>query len=167
MGLKVQIVPASEHDAGQLARVVSEANKDVAEQFHLTIENAPRHPSFCTTEWILTDIARGQRYFVCRESGIIRGCVAFEQADAATAFLNRLAVLPAYRRRGIGSALVRHILDHSAEKGIETVSIGIIAEHDRLRNWYLGLGFREAGTRRFDHLPFGVMFMHFFCSLCP
>lgn len=159
--LKMKILPTGIDDADQIARVVSEANKDVAELFDLTIQNAPKHPSFCTVEWILADIERGQRYFVARSQETIQACVAFEQADADTAYLNRLAVLPACRRRGIGSALVNHILEHSKAKGIRTVSIGIIAEHDQLGKWYRRLGFVDAGTRRFEHLPFNVRYMHY------
>ena len=156
----IDIVAANAVDADEIARVVGMANQDVADLFGLTRENAPRHPSFCTTEWIRSEIDRGQRYFVHRMSGAIRGCVAFEQADAATAYLNRLAVLPAYRHHGIGAALVRHIFAIAAARGIHTVSIGIIAEHDRLKRWYRRFGFTDAGTRRFDHLPFTVGFMH-------
>lgn len=157
----IDIVPATPADAEEIARVVSEANKDVAALFNLTMENAPRHPSFCTTEWIQSEMDRGQVYFVNRKSESISGCVAFEQADATTAYLNRLAVLPDHRHGGIGEALVRHILMFAGTKGLDTVSIGIIAEHDLLRRWYLKLGFEEAGTKTFDHLPFTVGFMHY------
>ena len=156
----MEIVPAGKEDADQIAAVISQANKDVADLFNLTFENAPKHPSFCTREWILTDIDRGQRYFVHRNDHIITGCVAFEQADAATAYLNRLAVLPAYRRHGIGQALVDHILSLAWTKGNRTVSIGIIAAHDHLAKWYRRLGFIDAGSQKFDHLPFEVKYMH-------
>ncbi len=157
----IDIIPAGLSDAEEIGRVVSVANRDVADLFGLTWENAPKHPSFCTTEWIRSDMDRGQVYFVHRAAGIIKGCVAFEQADATTAYLNRLAVLPDYRHGGIGAALARYILILGREKGIETVSIGIIGEHDLLRRWYLGLGFVDAGTKAFDHLPFTVGFMHY------
>lgn len=156
----IDIEPANADDAGEIARVVSIANRDVADLFNLTIENAPRHPSFCTTEWIRSEMERGQIYFIHKKSGAIKGCVAFEQADATTAYLNRLAVLPECRHGGIGAALVRHVLTLARTKGMQTVSIGIIAEHDVLRQWYLGLGFVDAGTKSFDHLPFTVGFMH-------
>jgi hypothetical protein len=41
------------------------------------------------------------------------------------------------------------------------VSIGIIAEHIKLKKWYLKLGFIEASTKKFDHLPFDVTYMHY------
>jgi hypothetical protein len=41
------------------------------------------------------------------------------------------------------------------------VSIGIIADHTILKNWYLKLGFIEGKTKSFDHLPFDVTFMSY------
>lgn len=155
----MKIVPAKKEDAGRIASIVGEANKDVAELFKITKENTPRHPSFCTEEWVLADFARGEEYFLFEEGGIAKGCVAFEQPDSETAYLNRLSVLPNYRHNGIGASLVRYILDYARAKSIKTVSIGIIAEHKVLKSWYLGLGFIEGITRKFDHLPFNVTYM--------
>ncbi|MCP3887838.1 MAG: GNAT family N-acetyltransferase [Desulfobulbaceae bacterium] len=47
-----------------------------------------------------------------REASIdeVTGCVAFEQSDNDTAYLNRLSVSPGFRHKGIGSLLVRHII---------------------------------------------------------
>jgi diamine N-acetyltransferase len=39
------------------------------------------------------------------------------------------------------------------------VSIGIIDDHTVLKNWYLGLEFKETNTKQFAHLPFTVCFM--------
>jgi len=65
-----------------------------------------------------------------------------EQADQDTAYLNRLAVLPEFRHCGIGSRLVDHIIRLAEEKNIGIISIGIIAEHTQLKEWYIGHGFK-------------------------
>ena len=127
----------------------------------LNIDNAPKHPSFSTPAWIFSDFERGQEYFLCEEHGSFKGCVAYEQPDEDTAYLNRLSVLPKYRNRGLGSALVQHILDYSKDKQVKNISIGIIAEHDQLREWYLKFGFIEGALRKFDHLPFNVPYMEY------
>jgi len=155
----MKIVPTKTEDAEHIAFIVREANKDVAELFKINIENTPKHPSFYTKDWVLSDFKRGEEYFLYKEDGVAKGCVAFEQPDSDTAYLNRLAVLPSYRHNGIGTALVRHILDYSKIKNIQIVSIGIIAEHEVLKNWYLNLGFIEVDTRKFEHLPFNVRYM--------
>lgn len=155
----MNIIRAGKRDAEQIAAIVSRANKDVAQLFGLNRENCPKHPSFCTTDWILSGFSRGEEYFFYGNELIHTGCVAFEQPDPDTAYLNRLAVLPEYRHRGIGAALVNHILEYAASKHIQTVSIGIIAAHTVLKSWYLGLGFIEKETQTFEHLPFEVTYL--------
>jgi len=152
---------ANNKDIGILADIVSESNKDVAELFHLNIHNAPKHPSFCKPEWIVAEMERGQKYFIYTDEGVALGCVAFEQPNENTAYLNRLSVLPKYRKKGIGSSLVSYILDFSMERRVSEVSIGIIAEHAQLILWYQNLGFRKGTLQKFEHLPFNVLYMHY------
>ena len=97
-------------EAATIARIIAESNRDVAARFGLTAENCAKHPSLCTPQWIEADLARGERYFVFVDAGTPVACVAYETADAQLAYLNRLSVLPAYRRRGIGAALVAHVI---------------------------------------------------------
>ena len=155
------IFPTTVNDAEHIAFIVSEANKDIAQQFNINIKNAPKHPSFCTKSWILSEFQRGGTYFLYKDGNIAAGCVAFEQPDNDTGYLNRLSVLPEFRHKGIGAALVRHVLDYSRIKDVKILSIGIIADHKLLENWYLKLGFIEVTTQKFDHLPFAVRYMKY------
>ena len=157
----MKIVSATREDADLIAAVIRESHRDVARMFAITRENNPKHPSFCATEWVVSDFNRGEEYFLCRAGKTSAGCVAFEQPDSETAYLNRLSVLPGYRRQGIGAALVRHIVAYARSKQVNVVSIGIIAAHEVLKTWYAGLGFIEKDTLRFAHLPFDVTFMHY------
>jgi len=154
-------VKGSLEDAERIATIIRKSHRDVARMFTITQENNPRHPSFCTADWIAADFHRGEEYFLCKVAGADAGCVAFELAGPETAYLNRLSVLPAYRRQGFGAALVRHILAYARSKQVDIVSIGIIAAHGRLKTWYSDLGFVEKGTRTFAHLPFDVTFMQY------
>ena len=43
--------------------------------------------------------------------------------------------------------------------GGNKISIGIIEENAKLKDWYLKLGFNHISTRKFKHLPFTVGFM--------
>lgn len=155
------IVEAPRTEAELLAALVSESNKDVAVLFGLTAANAPRHPSFCTSDWIRTDFDRGERYFIYRDGPDSLGCVAYEQPDSDTLYLNRLSVLPAFRHKGTGAELVNFVLDHARAQGASRVSVGIIAAHKVLKEWYLALGFVEGVTRSFDHLPFEVTYLQY------
>jgi len=45
--------------------------------------------------------------------------------------------------------------------GAHRVSIGIIAEHTELKNWYKRIGFVEGESKEFPPLPFRVTFMSY------
>ena len=158
-GPAVHIRPASGDDAPLLASLIAEANKDVARRFGLDAVNCPKHPSFCTTEWILADFARSVAYFIAEDGGVAAGCVAFEDAGGGVAYLNRLAVLPGHRRKGTGGRLVRQVIDHAARQRFRSISIGVIAAHSELREWYGRLGFIEGETKSFPYLPFQVTYL--------
>lgn len=157
----MEIISATIKDAELLASIVSNSNRDVAERYKLDRNNASKHPSLCTAEWIINDLKRGCEYFLYREDGLTKGCVAYEQPDNVTAYLNRLSVLSEYRHGGIGRKLVEHVLSYSKKNGVKVVSIGIIAEHHLLQDWYRDLGFETGERKVFDHLPFDVLYMQY------
>ena len=157
----MKIREADPYDAAGLARLVAEANKDVAERFGLTADNCPKHPSQCTVDWVLADLTRGERYFIAGDDAQPVACVAYERAAADLAYLNRLSVLPGWRRQGVGERLVRHVIDRARADGVATVSIGVIAQHDALQRWYRKLGFVDGEVRHFAHLPFAVKYMSY------
>jgi N-acetylglutamate synthase-like GNAT family acetyltransferase len=91
------------------------------------------------------------------------GCVALEKASPDLYYLERLAVLPQYRRNGFGKALVDYVLLEAKAVGAKKLDIGIIAEQSELKLWYQQLGFVEGETKEFEHLPFLVTFMTYAC----
>lgn len=157
----MQIREATIHDAAALAHLISLANKEVATRFDLNANNCPKHPSFCTEAWVQADFTRGERYFILENESSALGCVAYEQAKAEIAYLNRLSVLPEQQRKGIGSRLVEHIVQLAKTTGTKTISIGVIGEHPELQHWYRERGFQTGETRHFSHLPFSVTYMTF------
>lgn len=148
-----------QQDIDQVVEIIRQANQIVADQFGITADNNPKHPSLYTSDWLLADLARGEEYFVYRHNDIPVACVAFEQPRPNAAYLNRLSVLPTYQQQGIGKALVEHIVSYAQEKDIGSISIGIIAAHSELKSWYITLGFEEGVTKTFAHLPFDVTYL--------
>lgn len=146
-------------DLSTLAMLVGESNKDVALKFALNAQNCPKHPSFCTEAWVENDLARGERYFILEDGGVPVGCVAYERPAPGRAYLNRLSVLPAHRKRGAGARLVQHIVQLAAAESVRSISIGVIGEHAELKRWYESLGFVCGEVARFPHLPFSVQYM--------
>jgi GNAT superfamily N-acetyltransferase len=146
-------------DAAVLARLIAEANRDVAVRFGLNADNCPKHPSFCSKDWIEADLSRGVKYFILEDGAKPIGCVAYECPASELAFLNRLSVLPEYRKRGGGTRLVHYIVAIARAASIRTVSIGVIGEHVELQRWYRDHGFVDGEVKRFPHLPFTVKYM--------
>ena len=166
MVMTVKIRICTKEDTRILAEIVRRSFRDVAERFGLTKKNAPGHPSNCTVGWIRKGMERGVTYFAIEDKNYVVGCVALERANAEVCYLERLAVLPAQRRRGFGKALVEHALSEAKSLGVSCVSIGIIAEHTELRDWYKGLGFTEGETKKFPDLPFRVTVMSYQIEKC-
>jgi ribosomal protein S18 acetylase RimI-like enzyme len=159
--MSLNIRTCTEEDAQVLAETIRRSFRDVAERFGLMEDNAPRHPSNCTADWIRNDMECGITYIAVENKRHVVGCVALERANTKVCYLERLAVLPDHRRRGFGKALVSHVLSEARRLGVNYVSIGIIAEHTELKDWYKKLGFIEGESKEFPHLPFPVTFMSY------
>ena len=95
-----------------------------------------------------------------RESRIIADLL-LRHASSEECYLERLAVLPAAQRQGVGATLVRHGIEQARCLGIQKVGVAIIAEQTELARWYHGIGFTASGTRSFAHLPFKVAFLSY------
>ncbi|MFW5637542.1 MAG: GNAT family N-acetyltransferase, partial [Thermodesulfobacteriota bacterium] len=129
--------------------------------------NCPKHPSNCTDAWIQWDMDRGVAYFLLIEGDVPKGCVAVEKADADICYLERLAVLPSERGRGLGRRLAEHACREAKKMGGRRISIGIIAADVWLKRWYQRIGFVAGETKTFPHLPFKVTFLMRELSLSP
>jgi len=157
--MSIIIREATNADINLLTTLVRNAFCEVAERFHLTPENCPKHPSNCTPEWFEVALAKGIRYYILEDHQTPCGCVALEHAKPDVCYLERLAVLPQFRRKGLGKALVAYVFAEARKLEISRVEIGIIAEHIELKEWYEKLGFVVTKEARFEHLPFRVAFM--------
>ena len=155
----IQIRAANSDDISLLSGLIRQSYRDVADRFKLTPANCPKHPSNCTGEWIENDFARGVNYFILEHMDKPVGCVAIESAETDLCYLERLAVLPHERNKGLGSQLVEHIFQIARKLGAKKISIGIIAAQTELIQWYRKFGFVKGETKEFSHLPFRVTFM--------
>nr|WP_298141370.1 GNAT family N-acetyltransferase [uncultured Pseudomonas sp.] len=157
----MNISEATLNGLSTIAMLISESNKDVALRFGLNANNCPKHPSFCTPEWVKADFARGEKYFVIAENATPIGCVAYESPRAGIAYLNRLSVLPKHRKRGVGTRLVEHFIQYAETQAVQIISIGVIEQHLELQRWYRALGFKDGESKEFPHLPFVVKYMSY------
>ena len=156
---RMTIRQAAPSDPLVIAKVIKKAYATIARRYGLTLENCPKHPSNCSVEWIEKDVERGVQYYVIDSGAGIVGCVALEASAPKTCYLERLAVVPEHRNRGLGRRLVDHFLREAESRGFEKAGIGIIAKQRDLKAWYQTFGFVETGRTLFPHLPFEVCVM--------
>lgn len=93
---------------------------------------------------------RGVTFIVAEEAagqGTVAGYAVLIQAIDEAELLN-LAVPGDHRRRGIGTALVRRILETAAEEGIRSVYLEVRESNSAARKLYASHGFTEVGRRR-------------------
>ena len=131
----------------------------VAQEFSLTKENCPGNASFMKVEKLYKQYDEGRPMFAYLDNSIIVGYFSLRKNDGGSFELNNLAVLVEYRHKGYGREMIIFAMDKAREMGSNKMTIGLIEESMKLRNWYSSLGFIHTGTRRYKHLPFTVGFM--------
>ncbi len=157
----MRIKEANQADAFAISELIRTSYMTVAETYGLNSDNCPKHPSNCTELWVQSDFNRGVRYFILESDTQLIGCVALEKASDERCYLERLAVIPTERHKGIGSMLVRYFIKIATIMGLKTIGIGIIANQTELKEWYEKIGFKRTDQTSFDHLPFEVVFMEY------
>lgn len=144
------------NENSQCVTVIREAFATVAEEFGFTAENAPRFTAFATNEerlWWHLEHERRPMYVYCADGRIV-GYYSLAVLKDGSIELNNLAVLPAYRHRGIGKQLLLHAFEEARHLGSNVMKIGIVEENQVLRRWYEANGFIHTGTEKYDFFPF-------------
>ncbi len=142
-------------------RVIRNSHQTVADMFGFTPENAPRYVAFATDEnrlvWHMDSEHR--LMFVEEEGGIIRGYYSLLLKNANECELGNLSVLPEYRHRGIGTALLEHSVRIAREQQCKVMRLSIVEENTVLRKWYEQNGAIHTGTEKYDFFPFTCGYM--------
>lgn len=150
------IRPVTEKDIPVCVEVIRESFLTVAEEFHFTKENASRFTAFSVDEGRLFGQFHVEHRPMCAYvygDKIVGYYSLFPEGNNACE-LNNLAVLPAYRRKGIGKQLLEHAEKTAAALHCTVMHIGIVEENRVLRRWYEKNGAVHTGTKKFDFFPF-------------
>jgi [ribosomal protein S18]-alanine N-acetyltransferase len=92
-----------------------------------------------------SDVARV--FVLRRETGEVVGyCAVWLIFDEL--HINNLALLPTWRGRGLGSALLDEVLCRCAEAGATRATLEVRASNEAARRLYQGFGFKQVGLRR-------------------
>ena len=144
------------------AEMIRESFMTIAKEFNITKENCPRHTAFSTTaEELQKNLNWGWLMFGLYEDKQMVGYVSLSKSrETADVYeLHNLAVLPECRHKGYGKELVDFCIDKVKELGGIKITLGMIEENTRLKNWYIQNGFTHTGTKKFDGFPFTAGFM--------
>lgn len=159
-----EIKQVSKKDLKKCLAVIHESFKTVAEEFHLTPNNCPANGAFMKYSALYKDYKKGCLMFAAYEKDLTAVFFALEKIDAKTYELQKLAVIPPLRHKGIGALMLEYAKNQAIQHGAEKITIGIIEENTILKNWYISKGFIHTGTKKFPHLPFTVGFMELKCK---
>ena len=114
-----------EKDIDECVNVIRTSFQTVADEFGFTKENAPRYTAFATdAQRIRWQMLGEQRpmYAYFDEDSIV-GYYSLALQDNNECELNNLCVLPAYRHKGIGEALLLHAFERAKELVTESYRI--------------------------------------------
>ena len=147
---------AERADLPECVKVIRNSFQTVADEFGLTKENAPRFTAFATTEDRLLWHMDGERrlMYLDEEDGRIRGYYSLRLNGDGTCELGNLSVLPEYRHRGIGGALLKHSMETAKAEYCREMRLSIVEENTVLREWYERSGAVHTGTEKFSFFPF-------------
>jgi ribosomal protein S18 acetylase RimI-like enzyme len=140
-------------------QIIIDSFKTVAEEFNLTRENCPTHPSFITFKNFMGYKDKGLKFFGLFENYKQIGFIAVEKANDTLYYIEKLSVLPEYRHKGYGKKLINFVFDFVKNAGGEKISIAIIDKSKILKDWYKSNGFIEINKKDFKQLPFTVCFL--------
>ena len=155
------VIEVDENKLSDCLEVIHLSFATVADEFGLNSENCPTNGAFMPLERLENDFKKGNLMFAICEG---KKAVAFMQLSkngSGAIEMEKIAVLPQFRHNGHGKKLLDYAKQKSKELGATKITIGIIEENVRLKNWYESNGFIHKGTKMFPHLPFTVGFMEF------
>ena len=152
----------SKSEIPECAEVIRSSFKTVADEFGFTPENAPGFTAFAATAERLEyqmDFEKRQMYANYTDGKITGYYSLVVQESGKECELSNLCVLPEYRHKQIGKALLDDAFEKAKALGCSKMKIGIVEENRRLRKWYEANGFVHIGTEKFDFFPFTCGYM--------
>ena len=75
------------------------------------------------------------------------GCIAANLSED-TAFISKVAVTPAARRKGVAKALLRTLCEQVSERGVKEVTLEVRASNEAAQALYTSCDFEKIGKRR-------------------
>lgn len=156
---ELEVLRPSSSRYAEVVAVLRAGFESVREQFGITAENNPHYPVYWEVGDVARAVARPAQLLGVEVDAALVGCAFAGPSRRREGCweLRHLAVIPEFRHRGIGEALIRAAVECAAADGADVLRIGIVAENLRLSQWYARLGFRVVSRgESYPPLPFTV-----------
>jgi len=138
---------ATKEDAGVLAAIIQAAYAEFQNRLD------PPSGAHGETEATMRGLFESERSALAGWGDTVAGCVFF-RINAKDTYLHRLAVIPAYRRHGIGRALVTYVENQARLANSGRVRLGVRLQLPANQTFYRNLGY--AVTSHHSHPGYSV-----------
>lgn len=144
-----------------LADLLKLAFSCVAKEFKLTEENCSSNTAFITCEKLISQLTDYREFYCFEENNEVIGFIGIEKSlsEAETFYIEKVAVHPEFRNRGVGAKLMEFASFRIKQLGGKRISIGLINSNTKLKEWYLNQDYIEFRIKAYSHLPFDVCLM--------
>jgi ribosomal protein S18 acetylase RimI-like enzyme len=148
-------------DFDQLAKLLNESYLTIVDDFGITQENCPFHNAYIKGDTLKSKLIPIREFYCLEDNNIPIGFIALEKSENEkdTFYIEKVAIHPDYRHKGKGKQIMEFVEKRINELGGKRISVGLIDVNKELKDWYKSQGYKETGTKIFDHLPFNVCFM--------
>jgi ribosomal-protein-alanine N-acetyltransferase len=95
-------------------------------------------------------------YLVEETDGVVSAYAGLCTYAPHEAYVQTIAVAPSAQRRGIGTALLKVLIDKTRQRGVDHLDLEVRADNDAARRLYEHHGFVEIAVRRNYYQPSGT-----------
>ena len=153
--LEYEIHSVEDHQLPLCLEALHSAFGEMAKRLGYTKETYPSSAAYITLEELQKAKACGvHMYAACVEGGKVAGYVQLQKLETGIYAFRRFAVLPEYQKLGIGRALVSHCRERAALYGGKKLTLIMINDNQKLKDFYISNGFKVISVNKDDTCPF-------------
>ena len=150
---------ASDDELRASAQVIRDSYRTVADDLGITSERWPGYAVFISDEELLSTAEAGITFYAEFDGNTQVGVFGAKLRDDGKFWLEKVAVLPDCRHRGIGTRLVEFACALARDAGAKIIRLAAIDDNQVLKEWYVRMGFVPVELRHFEHVPYPVCMM--------
>jgi ribosomal-protein-alanine N-acetyltransferase len=110
-------------------------------------------PTMFESELVQTDT---RLYLVDETDGIVTAYAGLCAYAPHEAYVQTMAVAPAQQRKGVGSALLKELIDEAQRRGCDHLDLEVRADNNVAQRLYQRHGFTKIAVRRKYYQPSGT-----------